>query len=66
VLVVVFQVVDLLQSLVVRVGSLLDVRDEGFILKVESPILLEVINLLALVDWLLLQSYGSGDLDWRL
>jgi hypothetical protein len=66
VLVVVLQVVDLLQSLVVRVRSLLYVRHEGFMLEVQSPVLLEVINLFALVDWFLLQSDRSRDLDWGL
>lgn len=66
VLVVVLQVVDLLVHLVVGVGGLLDVLDEGLVLEVVPPVLFEVVHFIALVEGFLLESQGSGDFNWRL
>jgi len=58
-LIVVFQVVDLLEHLVVRMSCLLYVRYQGLMLEVESPVLFVVVYFVALEDWLLLESDGS-------
>lgn len=52
-LIVVFQIVDLLEGFVVAMGSLLDVRLQSLILQIQSPVLLVVVHLVLLVDGLL-------------
>ena len=60
-LIVVFEVVDLLEGLVVTVSSLLNVSYYTFVLKVKSPVFLEIVHLLLFVDWFL-----QGDRSWYL